>query len=245
MNQADAIEDAEVIQRLIEDLDWTWRSTEGEPDETNIFEWCVRFARFVLSDVKWRSPAEVYARVYKGDRLKPQSGDHLRSLPPQAPLRALFGDRWEEEVSTFGRTQEDLRAPQARLRTLLASTDERWAWEALNLIAQDLLREGTPLPPELAAWVADVLEDQFLPDNKKKQGRQPRPRKRGPASEYERDQYICALVCHLGRYGLKPTRRKPGEGRACVEGGSVCDAVGRAANLGYKAVESIYGKRAG
>ena len=55
---------------------------------------------------------------------------------------------------------------------------------ALNLVAQDLLRKGRPLPPDLAGWIADVLADQLGKKKKsEKEKRRPRPGK-GPHSLY-------------------------------------------------------------
>ena len=54
------------------------------------------------------------------------------------------------------------------------SKESKMAWDALNLIAQELLRREKSLPPELAEWVADVLADQWT---KRGQKRRPRPAK--------------------------------------------------------------------
>jgi len=61
-------------------------------------------------------------------------------------------------------------------------------------LAADLLRQGTPLPPELAAFVADVLE-----------GDRKRPTKRGPDpnSHWKRDYELASIVVAISRkFGL-------------------------------------------
>ena len=118
------------------------------------------------------------------------------------------------------------------LRDLVWCSEEiTVAWDSLNLIAQDLLRAGEPLPAQLAAWVADNLA-----------GERSRPTGRGqdPDAKVSRNHAVMVAVRHLANQGITATRNKPGLNRACLEGGSACDAVGIAANLSYKAVEGIW-----
>ena len=107
---------------------------------------------------------------------------------------------------------------------------ERWAWDALNVMAQAALRNRSePLSPELATWLANVLA-----------GKEPRPRAGGKRL-VNRDLAIAEAIVMLGkRYGLKPTRSLRGRPECCAEGGSACDAVGVVSGMNYKAVERIW-----
>ena len=87
------------------------------------------------TDVQWRSLSEVYARRYQGERLKPQVGDDLRSLPP---LRVRSGDRWEEELKTFGREPKDIFAPLDLLHLFISGTF------SIEENTEDFLRHSTP-----------------------------------------------------------------------------------------------------
>ena len=114
------------------------------------------------------------------------------------------------------------------------SKETKVAWDALDLIAQDLLREGKPLPPALAEWVADVLADQLV---KKKEQRWPRPDK-GAHRVAHRNGRLCILISEL-RYlfDFNATRRydDPPE--------SACDVVAAAMDMPYKTVEKIWNGR--
>lgn len=115
------------------------------------------------------------------------------------------------------------------------SRETKGAWDGLNLIAQDLLQKGRPLPPDLAGWVADVLADQLGKKGKKK--RRPRPGK-GPHSEFNRNLLLCILVDQLVcLFDLKATRN---DGAPPV---SACDVVAAAMGRSYKRVERIWGTR--
>ena len=117
------------------------------------------------------------------------------------------------------------------------SGETKLEWDSVSLIAQELLREGEPLPAELAEYVADVLE-----------GKRPRPNK-GPMATSRRDATIFLAVDHVAqRFHLNPTRRrKPVEREAlphcCAEGGSACDVVGAAFGVGYKVAERAWDQR--
>ncbi len=130
------------------------------------------------------------------------------------------------------------------LRGLIAdSAHSKLAWDAVKLIAEDLLRDGEHLPPELAEWLADVLSDLGRPGKDK---RRARPTKGGPP-EANRDWIICGAIQYVGTlYDLPPTRNGDGPEKCCAEGGSACDVVGRAvfgATLkAYKNTERIWGK---
>jgi len=115
------------------------------------------------------------------------------------------------------------------------SLETKEAWDALNLIAQALLRAGQPLPPELAEWIADVLADQSV--ERKKEKRRPRPA-RDPRRQHNRNLLLCLLVGYLVRLcDLKATRNDSDPPR------SACDVVAAATGLSYKRVEGIWGKR--
>lgn len=118
---------------------------------------------------------------------------------------------------------------------LISSSQEtRWAWDGLNLIAQDLLREGKPLPPALAEWVADVLADQLV---KKELKRRPRPGK-GDQRLHNRDEILRIAIGHLRcLFALRATRS---DGAPPV---SACDIVAAVMGMRYKAVEKIWNRR--
>ena len=116
-----------------------------------------------------------------------------------------------------------------RLRDALHfSKQDGGTWDAVNSIAQQYLRSGGPLPRELAEWITDRLE-----------GKQGRPGKQGQRPTTLRDTVIASAVQALVKRGFRPTRNRP-SGRASAEGGSACDAVGVALDMGYKTVEGVW-----
>lgn len=127
----------------------------------------------------------------------------------------------------------------AILRDLLRDSREvRSLWDGVNLIAQQLLRDGGTLPPDLAVWVADVLADV------KEQPRKP-PRSRpstGGRERFEnfpRNIAVMLTVWYVaGRYNLNPTRNREIEDTT-----SACDVVADAMGLAYENTEKIWGKR--
>ena len=288
MSHDESIKDAECLQSTIELLDPAWRARHGRPDETNILEWCVKFAKRVLFDVQWETRADACARSYtvawRHTLLPPPIGDFFRSPQGIAWLRdslfqhlvsfaasesrqeartrtlaevLAYPERTQQErnrltslfaefVASGGgqgegsvgdRSQEDLRTRLRgwMVRLVHTSADERWAWDALSLIARELIREGIPLPPELAQWVGDVLADQSV--KKKELQRRPQPNA-GRPTNHEQNRHICAIVRHLQRwYGLTPTRNEASEAR------SGCDAVAEALGKPYKTIEGIWNRR--
>ena len=123
------------------------------------------------------------------------------------------------------------------------SVRDKLAWDTVRQIAQELLRDGEDLHPELAAWIADVLADQQRPRGDK---RRARPAKGG--SDYaNRDWMICGAIHGVGQpYDLPPTRNTSGPKQCCAEGGSACDVVGRAVfgtSTAYRNTERIWAKR--
>ena len=110
-------------------------------------------------------------------------------------------------------------------------------WEAVNLIAQRLIRNGEPLPRELADWVADRLE-----------GKRERPklrRKGRPHEDPDRDDAIIAALRDLRDRKFEPMTRNLSKGEnPSATGGSACDAVGVAFDIvQYKRVDNVWQMR--
>lgn len=161
--------------------------------------------------------------------------DYMQSLAPlmggpTPRLYALFYWLIPFCESHFNR---DVPSQKEYLRLLIYCSKEiTAAWEGLNLIAQEMVRNGEHPPPELAKWTAE---------------QRPRPTKRGPDpyGDASRNQIIVITIEHLLlESGMKATRnglidriQRP---EPCHEGGSACDAVGVAMGLSYKAVEKIW-----
>ena len=145
---------------------------------------------------------------------------------------ALPGSRRPSEVATEHLLAFDRETLVYHLKILIKiSENEREAWDTLALIAQTLLRDGKPLLPPLAQWVADVLGEE-----------RSRP-KRGAHGTGTRDAAIQLAVEHIATtFGLTPTRGGAAGGRA-GKGQSACDAVAQAWALGYKTVERIWNER--
>lgn len=115
------------------------------------------------------------------------------------------------------------------------SKTSKWAWDALNLIAQDLLREGRALPPELVEWVPDVLADQLVVGEDQK--RRPRPGE-DTRSQHPRDLLLCMLVDQLRcLFDLKATRNDS------APPVSASDVVAAVQGLSYKRVGDIWRDR--
>ena len=115
-------------------------------------------------------------------------------------------------------------------------------WDALELIAADMLRAGDPLPPAVAAWVAGVLD-----------GTRPRPVLRRPGPDPEptenRNSAAVSAVQMLRSKGYWPitratsqpgmiaTARQRGRAGAAL---SVCDAVAEAFGVSYWTVQAAW-----
>ena len=138
-------------------------------------------------------------------------------------------------AETIASVHKMSRAQASFPASLIAESGKtKEVWEALILIAQDLLREGKPLPPELAEWAADVLADLSV---KKKEKRRPRPRK-DPRRQLPRNLLLCALVDQLVYlFDLNAERSR---GAPPV---TACDVVAAAIYRSYKAVEGIWERR--
>ena len=138
--------------------------------------------------------------------------------PPGAAHAKALSDHFREDLGL-------------RLALVMASEHERWAWDAVSAIAQSTLRHRKfdPLPRELARWITEILEGKRSPP------------KKGSKRQAKRNLMTVDAI-HLSalRYELKPTRNRADLPKCCAEGGSACDVVGAAQNMGYKTVESIW-----
>ena len=132
------------------------------------------------------------------------------------------------------RTMRNVDGGNVSTETIEKSKELRHIWDYLNLLAQELLREGKPLPSKLAEWVADVLD-----------GRRPRPSKQGsPSNDMVRNINVISVVELLVDQGMKATRSyKRGGTLASKEGRSACDAVGFATSMTYRNVAKIWENR--
>ena len=123
------------------------------------------------------------------------------------------------------------------LELIVCSEEVKEAWDSLSLIAQGLLLERKPLPPELADWLVQALE-----------GTRPQPTSRGkePYANFFRNSAIVLAVSFLSRDNIRATRSGGGPPECCYEGGSACDAVGLAVAeiyeepRSYKSIEGIW-----
>ena len=138
-------------------------------------------------------------------------------------------------VNYYARSTPDRREVLQKQWVPSSKTD-RDTFDAVNRIAQGHLRADATMSRELAEWVADRLE-----------GTRQRPAKpgRSKGAKAPRDKLIASVVQALVERGFHATRNKRlpmkmARARASVEGGSACDAVGVALDMGYKAVEKIW-----
>ncbi len=121
------------------------------------------------------------------------------------------------------------------LQTLIeASPRQKDSWDAVTLIARELIKQGKTLPPALSEWTVDVLADQL---SRRGDKRRPRPA-RGGHPKGGRDLIVRLEVASLcEKSGLTPTRNKASEPR------SACDAVAIALGESYDVIEAIWRKR--
>ena len=120
------------------------------------------------------------------------------------PQHAESLKRSLKETIVSGYKTSDSQAPFPSY-LIADSRETSGAWDALHLIAQAWIREGKPLPPEAAQWVADVLADHW--EKRKKGKRRPRPTK-GAHRWFNRNLLFCVLVdmlIHL--FDFAPTRQ--------------------------------------
>ena len=126
---------------------------------------------------------------------------------------------------------EGLNARERRtflLRCLKDSSKDKFAWDGLRLISARVLRSGDSLPGEVAAWVADTL------DNARKVRRTRTTSSRDPS----RNTMIRVLIANAAtEHDLHPTRNRSAGDPCSRKGGSACDLVGCA--LGSRKVDPL------
>ena len=119
-------------------------------------------------------------------------------------------------------------------RFILGAKTRNPFWDVLRLTAQEKLRNSESLPPLLALWVANVLDDDGWG----------RPGGRDPEQSFAENLRIAFAVRFVvDTFGVKATRRPKLGGPHCgySKGASACDAVGVAANMhGYRNVARIW-----
>ena len=146
----------------------------------------------------------------------------------------------EDPEFSFERRVEQLARSEGFADDLMfelveASQQHLWAWEVLNSVVSREFRMGPrDLPEFVWQWAAQKLEGSLSP----------------PSTGGLNDPVKCIVIAdtvHIvrARYGVKPTRNRPGVGSCCAEGGSACDIVGSAQAgtgelRGYKAIERIW-----
>lgn len=147
-----------------------------------------------------------------------------------------FGASTAEQIAGFLR-DAPTETRERYLRVLIWVSEEIMAaWDAVSLVRQDLLLEGEAIPPELAEWEVD-----------RRAGKRQRPTRPGPDPDANlaRDRAIVDAVQWATQNGFTATRnrirgKEKLSTQACFQGGSACDVVGVAANMGYKNVERIW-----
>ncbi len=156
-------------------------------------------------------------------------------------LTPAIGDKTPATMTEYivagyamGATAADRRA--LLLYELPLAAMDSAVWDAIDRIAQAHLRSGYPMPRELGEW-----------DAARREGKRPRPSKRGPKPKPVRDKVIASTVQALVDRGFYPTGhprlRMTSErtrGRASAVRGSACDTVGLAFGMNYKAVEKVW-----
>ncbi|MYK69063.1 MAG: hypothetical protein F4020_05815 [Gammaproteobacteria bacterium] len=140
---------------------------------------------------------------------------------------------WEDPAKAKAYIYEKVLPKQDRPgfleRLIVDATRDKYAWDALELIAKKHLRTNT-LPKPLAEWLADYLDGRT------------RPRTGSKVELKNREMYLA--VYHVStRFELNPTRRGSDhkrDGMASSAGGSACDVVAAAFNTGYKNAERAW-----
>ena len=114
------------------------------------------------------------------------------------------------------------------LSLVLIPPQDRAKWDAVNRVAQWHLRSGTPMPCELAEWVADRLD-----------GKRRRPVKRGPRPKTMRDRVIVSIIRALVDRGFRAARNS-----ATNEHCSACDVVDLVRDdISYDGVAKVWNDR--
>ena len=166
-----------------------------------------------------------------------------------APLKKV----WESPVRAHyvWWATSKLISPAEYVSTLIKWSEwDKSAWDALCVIAADLVRDGKPLPDPLAAWTADVLRclgtarqgtvPAYLagPENER-----PRPSTGGRQQSF-RDLLICSAIEELASSErLNPTRNRSLGDEPCAAGGSGSDVVAAALEMSYTSVEQAWARR--
>lgn len=153
-------------------------------------------------------------------------------------------DPTKEYVDLFWRSREPVEVKRSPGREISLvgfiglSAVDRYAWDAVNRVAQEYLVTGRVPPDPLAQWVADLLADQTVKEKERKLRRRPATGLRRRV----RDWKVCFAVEHLAARGY-PVRRREGRAEAYAGGGTACDVVGKAFSMSYKNVERIWDER--
>ena len=153
----------------------------------------------------------------------------VRQLSPSYGVDSSFKleealKRFAEKTGFSGDIMEEL---------VEMSETRAWAWDILCDMVVRRLKTGRPDLPEIVCrWAADTI---------RKTCSRPRKGRTRPS-----DSIVIADTVHIvkARFGVKPTRNRPGLSNCCAEGGSACDIVG-SAQVGnvraYKTIEAIWG----
>ena len=154
-------------------------------------------------------------------RIAEQYGDALDAAgSPAEQVAEIYGSR-----------------PESYVVLISLSKKSQTYWDGVKLIVRQMVERGEPLPSELGDWAVEVATNAL-------------PRPPGTSDAHEvlvRDRLIHVVGRMLIARGFKPIYRrrdsiKKGDpGRACAEGGSICDVIGRAFGMNYDAVARAWG----
>lgn len=136
-----------------------------------------------------------------------------------------IGRSWTAIRRDFG----EHRAEEALRNWIPASERDIDYWDALHVLAAELLRNGERLPDALANWLAEVLE-----------GKRRRPKQKPGRRWYAngaRDSWTGYAIGILWTLGIRPTRNQASPAQ------SGCDVLANHLNLSYEAVASIWAKQ--
>lgn len=165
--------------------------------------------------------------------------------------RGEWGGNWLGSVPEFGVQIYHWLRVEDRSRWLTdlieSSATYPHRWDAVSLLAQQLRRDGEPIPRELKDWVADATK----PKSEKKWSR---PTKKGPdpMNDFLRNVLIvCSVKTLVDRHGFSAVRTRDAltrtdllddekRWRGCVEGDSACDVVGDVFDLGYSRIKQLW-----